>query len=108
MSPAEHDQQHKYLEWLLTSDNQHAQQQNNRDHDVQRSAAHQVASDYVASQPACDSFSKDSDAAELLELVQDGVVSSAETQEAEHVVETKSERSFWHRRRRSSHYVSTA
>ena len=84
MSPAEHEQQHKYLESLPTSDNQL----------VQRSAIHQVASDYVVLQQACDSFSKDSDAAELLS--------------AEHVRETKSERSFWHRRGRSSHYVSTA
>ena len=98
MSSSEHEKQHKYLESLPTSDNQL----------VQHSAIHQVASDYVVLQQACDSFSKDSDAAELLELVQDGVASPKKTQEAEHVRETKSERSFWHRRRRSSHYVSTA
>ena len=89
MSPAEHEQQHKYLESLPTSDNQL----------VQRSAIHQVASDYVVLQQACDSFSKDSDAAEVLELVEDGDVL---------VRETKAVRSSCKRRSRSSHHVSTA
>ena len=99
MSTSEHEKQHKYLEPLPTSDNQHSQQQNNPEHDVQRSAIHHVASDYVVLQQACDSFSKDSDAAEVLELVEDGNVL---------VRETKAVRSSCKRRRRSSHNVSTA
>ena len=75
MSPSEHEKQHKYLEPLPTSDN--------RNLHVRFSDIHHVAIDYVVLQQARDGFSKDSDAAEVLELVEDGDVLVRETKARE-------------------------